>query len=154
MVRFVPGMMEAVVVLGCRNAGREANALNRWRVRAAIRSQDRTATRSCLVLCGGAVGGDVSETAVMARYARSRYGVQDLVVADESRTAWENIENVIPLVEGFDRINIVSNPLHARKARLYMTWQRPDLALRLARGAEYRFGEWMPLKVVSPYLAG
>lgn len=136
------------MVLGCRNSGHEANALNRWRVRAAIRSQDTAATLSCLVLCGGAIGSDVSEAALMARYARERYGARDLVVEDQSRTTWENIENVIPLVEDFDRIKIVSNPLHALKARLYLTRQRPDLALRLARGAEYRFGEWMPLKFV------
>jgi hypothetical protein len=29
---------------------------------------------------------------------------------------------------------------------MYLARQRPDLADRLARGAEYRFGEWMPAK--------
>jgi len=146
-VRDVPAEHEVVVVLGCRNRGGRANALNRWRVRAALRSRDPRATRSCLVLSGGAVGSAASEAALMAAYAASRGRTDDVVLEATSRTTWENVEHVVPLVEQFDRIKIVSNPLHARKARMYLARQRPDLAERLARGAEYRFAEWMPAKV-------
>jgi uncharacterized SAM-binding protein YcdF (DUF218 family) len=146
-VQDVPAGREVVVVLGSRNRGRRANALNRWRVRAGLRSRDSRATRSCLVLSGGAVGGAVSEAALMAEYAAARGRTDDVVLETTSRTTWQNIEQVVPLVEQFDRIKIVSNPLHARKARMYLARQRPDLADRLARSSEYRFGEWMPAKV-------
>jgi uncharacterized SAM-binding protein YcdF (DUF218 family) len=147
-VREVPAEREVVVVLGSRNRARRANALNRWRVRAGLRSRDPRATRSCLVLSGGAVSGAVSEAALMADYAAARGRTDDVVLEAASRTTWENIEQIVPLVEQFDRIKIVSNPLHARKARMYLARQRPDLAERLARGSDYRFGEWMPAKVV------
>jgi uncharacterized SAM-binding protein YcdF (DUF218 family) len=148
LVRDVPAEHEVVVVLGCRNRAGRANALNRWRVRAGLRSRDPRAVRSCLVLSGGAVGSAVSEAELMAEYAAARGRTDDVVLETTSRSTWQNIEQVVPIVERFDRVKIVSNPLHARKARRYLARQRPDLADRLARGAEYRFGEWMPAKAV------
>jgi len=140
---------EAVVVLGCRNRrGDRANALNRWRVRAALRSLDDTVPDSILVCSGGATSGtSVSEAALLARYARAERGFTGPVRLDElSRSTWENIRNVIPLIEDVDRVKIVSNPLHAQKARLYLHHQRPDLAERLVRAADYRLGEAWPIK--------
>jgi len=40
-----------------------------------------------------------------------------ILVEDESRTTWENVSKVIPLIEEVDRIKIVSQSLHAEKAR-------------------------------------
>lgn len=57
------GTSEAVVVLGYRNRGERINAVNRWRVRAGLRSLD--GDRACLVLSGGR-----SEAELMADYAR------------------------------------------------------------------------------------
>ncbi|GAB2637485.1 hypothetical protein GCM10027088_11680 [Nocardia goodfellowii] len=143
------GGSEAVVVLGYRNAGARANAMNKWRVRAGLRSIDSEADESRLVLCGGACGGPRSEAALMAEYARDRCGYRGtLVLEEQSRSTWENIAFAIPLLDDVDRIKIVSLPLHAEKARRYLARQRPDLASRLVPGAEYRFGEWMPLKPV------
>ena len=147
-VGFARGSSEAVVVLGCRNRGVKANALNRWRVRAGLRSRDPRASLSRLVVAGGAVGGEISEARLMAEYAVSRGYRGELVLEDRSRTTWENIENVAALIDDVDRIKIVSNPLHAEKGRLYLQRLRPDLAARLVRGSEYRFGEWIPLKPV------
>lgn len=134
---------EAIVVLGYRNPSSEnANALNRWRVRAGLRSIDPHASSSRLVFCGGP-----HEATVMARYATEQCGFTgDVVVEERSRTTWENVENVIPLIGDVDRIKVVSHPLHAQKARLYLQRQRPDLASRMVRSADYRFGEWAPLK--------
>jgi uncharacterized SAM-binding protein YcdF (DUF218 family) len=140
---------EAVIVLGCRNRRSDrANALNRWRVRAALRSLDDTVPDSILVCSGGVTGGNsVSEAALPARYACSERGFTGTVRLEErSLNTWENVRNVIPLVEDRDRLKIVSNPLHARKGRLCLHRQRPDLAVRLVRAADYRLGEAWPVK--------
>ncbi|WP_306320208.1 MULTISPECIES: YdcF family protein [unclassified Streptomyces] len=141
------GGSEVVVVLGFRNARRTANLVNRWRVRAGVRSAVARDTR--LVFSGGAVGGDVTEARLMARYARSVLAYDGAVVLEEaSATTWENVSHVIPLVEHADRIKVVSQPAHALKARAYLRRQRPDLAERLVRADDYRPGEWLLAKPV------
>ena len=138
---------EAVVVLGYRNHGRRANFLNRWRVRAGIRSGQPELGSSRLVLSGRSVGAAISEADLMAAYARQSCGYTgELITEPESRSTWENIRNVIPLIEDADRIKIVSNCLHAEKGRAYLWQQRPDLAERLMPAADYRFGELILLK--------
>lgn len=143
------GGSEAVVVLGYRNrdTGR-ANVLNRWRVRAGLRSIDFAATASRLVFCGGTrEPGSPTEAALMAEYAVEKCGYRGEMVLDElSRTTWENIQNAIPLIEDADRIKIVSNPLHGLRGRILLRQQRPDLARRLVRAQDYRFGEWTLFK--------
>lgn len=59
------GGREVVVVLGYRNPGERVNLLNRYRVRAGIRSIDPQARESTLLLCGAAVAGPVSEAELM-----------------------------------------------------------------------------------------
>lgn len=141
----VPGL-DAVVVLGYRNAGARANWMNRWRVRAGIRSFAPAAKEKLLVLCGGAVGGPIPEAELMAAYARELGYAGPIALDRESRTTWENIENAIPLVEAAAVIKIVSNSLHAAKARAYLRRLRPGLAARLTRGEDYRVGEQLWLK--------
>ncbi|MGW6414619.1 YdcF family protein [Streptomyces sp. NPDC055055] len=144
------GGTEAVVVLGYRNPQGRANLVNRRRVRAGLRSIGSPAggahgTR--VVFSGGAVGGATSEARIMADYARKELGFDGLVVLEErSRTTWENVTHVIPLIEDVDRIKIVSQPAHALKARAYLRRQRPDLAERLVRANDYRPGEWPAAK--------
>lgn len=144
----LPARSEAVVVLGFRNTrGDRANALNRWRVRAALRSIDPTLASSILVCSGASGAASESEAALLARYAVAERGYTGTVRLEErSRSTWQNVENVIPLIEDVDQIKIVSNPLHAQKARLYLRHQRPDLAERLVRAADYRLGEGWPVK--------
>ena len=140
---------EAIVVLGFRNRGVRLNAVNRWRVRAAVRSRSHDGRRSVLVFSGGAVGGEIPEADLMARYAREKlHDDGEQVLERDSRTTWENVERAIPFVEHADRIVIVSNPFHAAKARVYLRRQRPDLAERLVRGDDNRIGEWLLLKPV------
>jgi uncharacterized SAM-binding protein YcdF (DUF218 family) len=137
---------EAVVVLGFGN---------RYRVRAALRSMDPRAASTALVLCGGSVMGDEPEARILARYARE-LGYRGRVVLEEaSRSTRENVANAIPLVEDADTIRIVSDPVHAEEARGYLRAARPDLAARLARADDYRFGEetWMkPLAIAVAVL--
>jgi uncharacterized SAM-binding protein YcdF (DUF218 family) len=143
-----PGSREAVVVLGYRNRGGRANLVNRYRVRAGIRSCS-AGLHSTLVLSGGSAGAAAPEAELMARYAREVLRYDGAIVEEtQSRTTWENIRNVIGLVEDADRIKIVSNAVHAEKGRLYLQRLRPDLADRLMRSADYRFGELILLKPV------
>ncbi|MCC3769535.1 YdcF family protein [Streptomyces sp. UNOC14_S4] len=146
------GVSEAVVVLGYRNPRATANFINRWRVRAGLRSITAGSARDTRVIfSGGATSGGASEAQLMADYAKSVLGFDDTVILeDRSATTWENITNVIPLLEDVDRIKIASQPAHALKARAYLRRQRPDLAERLVPADDYRPGEWM---VVKPLLA-
>ncbi|MET8468439.1 YdcF family protein [Streptomyces sp. NPDC006422] len=137
------GPADAVVVLGFRNPQATANLVNRWRVRAAVRS----AGNARLILSGGAVAGATSEARLMADCATSHLAYDGPVVLEElSASTWENVTNVIPLIEDADRIAFVSQPAHALKARAYLRRQRPDLAARLVRAADWRPGEWLPAK--------
>ena len=141
---------EAVVVLGFRNRGVRANVVNRWRVRAGVRSFDGPGV---LVLSGGAVAGGRAEAELMADYARNVLGYRGPVrIESASRSTWQNVEFFIPLVEDASRIKIVSHSLHAEKAREYLWRQRSDLAARLVRGQDYRPGEWLFLKPVLAVL--
>ena len=141
------GRTEAIVVLGFRNRGDRANAVNRWRVRAALRSIDPSKD-SCLVFSGGAVGSAVPEARIMAAYAAELGHTGPVVLEETSRTTWENVSHVVPLVEDVDTIKIVSQPSHALKARVYLRRQRPDLADRLAPARDHVLGEWLPAKPV------
>jgi len=138
---------EAVVVLGYGNKPGHANLVNRYRVRAGIRSLD--APEALLVLCGGAVAGDQPEADIMARYARERGYTGPMRLERESTTTWENIVGAIGLIDDAEVIKVVSDPLHAQKGRRFLWMLRPDLAARLVRGREYRFGELVWLKPVA-----
>lgn len=145
------GSTEAIVVLGYRNAGDRANFMNRYRVRAAVRSIDPAARESVLVFCGGTAGGRVPEADLMADYARRSLGYSGPSALDRtSMTTWENIQNAIPLIHSADAIKIVSHSLHAEKGRAYLWRLRPDLAARLVRGSDYRLGE---IVWVKPFAA-
>lgn len=138
---------EAVVVLGYGNRGARANFVNRYRVRAGIRSIDRTSD-SVLVLCGGTVHSKVAEAELMERFARDELDYTGRILLEsDSRSTWQNVENAIPLIEHADIIKIVSNSPHAEVAREYLWQQRPDLAERLVRADEHRFGEIVPMKI-------
>ena len=145
-------VLEAVVVLGYRNRAARANLLNRYRVRAGLRSFAGDTDTSVLVLCGGGVAGAVPESELMARYARECGFTGTVRLDTTSTTTWENIQNAVPMIEDADSIKIVSNSLHAEKGRAYLWRLRPDLARRLRRGAEHRFGEILLLKPAATVL--
>ncbi|WP_407285238.1 YdcF family protein [Streptomyces sp. BP-8] len=142
------GGSEAVVVLGYRNPHPPINIVNRWRVRAGLRSVDSDgAAGTQVIFSGGSTGSGPAEAQLMADYAKSVLKFDGRVlIEDRSRTTWENIAQVIPLLEGADRIKIASQPAHGLKARAYLRRQRPDLAERLVPAQDYRPGEWAVLK--------
>ena len=212
------GVGKAIVVLGFANRGARANFVNRYRVRAGLRSLGSEGRRgaklrplksdglraaasrrasavrrewpvrqspgdvsvsesraafadasvagiaplsavSCiahasaaaevLVLCGGAVSGPVPEAEVMESYARARGYEGPIRLDRESRSTLQNIENAIPLIEDAASVAIVSNSVHALKGRILLRRLRPDLADRLVRGADYRFGEQILVKPIA-----
>ncbi len=96
-----------------------------------------------MIFSGGATGAGTTEAQLMADYAKSVLEFDGTVLLeDHSATTWENITNVIPLLEDVDRIEIASQPAHALKARAYLRRQRPGLAERLVRTDDCRPGEW------------
>lgn len=139
------GPPDAVVVLGFQNAQDRANALNRWRVRVAERTVAGSSAAT-MIMSGGAVRGNRSEASLLAEYARSRGFGGEVVLEEVSDSTQANIDNSLPLLENFDRIAVVSDPLHALRARRILLDRRPDFAERLVRGGDYRFGEWTVLK--------
>ncbi|ROP63483.1 uncharacterized SAM-binding protein YcdF (DUF218 family) [Curtobacterium sp. ZW137] len=142
-VRSGPG---AVVVLGFANRGMRANVVNRWRARMAVRSAG-TSDAVTIITSGGPVRGEAPEASVLAQYLRDELGwTGSLLQETESRSTWDNVRNIIPMIESAEWIVFASNGLHAEKAREYLRRQRPDLADRLVIGGEYRFGEMILLK--------
>jgi len=102
---------------------------------------------STIITSGGSVRGSVAEAILLARHIRSDLGWDGPLIEETASTStWENVRNVIPDLESADWIVFASNALHAEKAREYLRRQRPDLAARLVRGREHRFGEMSHVK--------
>lgn len=133
-------LREYVVVLGYGNGEGPINARNRWRTRVGLRSTTPGA-RTVLVLSGGSVHGSVPEARLLADHARSLGWDGPMLLDEESISTWENIRNVIPLLQDADRIVIASDPLHAERARAFLAQQSPQLAARLAPARNHRAGE-------------
>lgn len=144
--RVTPGSRGAVVVLGFADSGRRANAVNRWRARIALRSVP-AGTDTTIVVSGGSVRGPVPEAVLLAKYLRDELGWNGpLVVESASTSTWENVRNVIPVLDAMDWIVFASNSLHAEKAREYLWRQRHDLGSRVVRGEDHRWGEMFHVK--------
>lgn len=138
---------QVVVVLGYRNRdAHRPNALNRWRVRAALRTLGPD-DNALLVCCGGTgEAHGVPEAELLAAHAR-QCGYRGRIVLERlSRTTWQNLAFATPFFEDAASIAIVSNPLHGLRARAYVGRQRPDLASRLVRARDYQLGEWTLVK--------
>ena len=141
---------EVILVLGYGNSGARANLINRYRVRAAIRSRDPRAAHTTIVFSGGTVMGTEPEAVIMDRFAREELGFTGRSRLETgSRSTHENVEFSIPCLEGADAIRIVSNSPHAEVAREILWELRPDLAERLVRADEHILGEIVPIKIVA-----
>lgn len=162
------GSDQIIVVLGYANRGQRPNGINRFRVRAGLRSNginrfrvcaglrsiDPRARSSLLIFCGGVVAGRTSEALIVESFAREELGFTVRTVREgQSTTTWENIANAIPIIDReltpATTISIVSNSHHAEKARDHLWQMRPDLARRLVRGGDYRFGEHPLVKPIA-----
>lgn len=153
-MRSTAGSDQIIVVLGYGNRGERANGINRFRVRAGLRSIDPRARSAVVIFCGGAVAGRSAEAVILERYARRELGFTGRSLLEtESTTTWENIANATSLIDAelkpCSLISIVSNSHHAEKARDHLWQMRPDLARLLVRGGDYRFGEQTFVKPVA-----
>ena len=141
------GPPDVVLVLGFPSrADGSPHPRQRWRARLAA------ANPGTLVFSGGPHRGGPSEAAGMAALARGLGVAEDRIVLEETaRTTWENVARSIPLLEGAARIAIVSDSLHALRARHYLAEQRPDLAARLVSGGDYSPGDhwWLKPKLAA-----
>ncbi len=150
------GSTEAIIVLGFPSTpDDQVSVVQRYRTRVAVRSRGRKAGRSVLLFTGRSRGrgrSRRSEAAVMAEYAIHELGIDpaDVVLEEEAESTWENIQNTIPLIEGFPVVKVASNTFHARKGRRYLYEQAPHLAARLRPAADHRIGELLHPK---PFLA-
>lgn len=145
---------QIIIVLGYANRGQRPNGINRFRVRAGLRSIDPAARSTLLIFCGGAVTGRTPEALILERFARDELGFTGRTVLEgQSTTTWENIANAIPIIDReltpATTISIVSNSHHAEKAVDHLWQMRPDLARRLVRGGDYRFGEHPLVKPIA-----
>ena len=137
-----------IIVLGFppRHDGR-VHPIARWRVQMTRRAALLLGPE-VVVFSGGGRPGRPTEASIMAQLAVA-YGVRPAIIKTEERSTStrENIAFSLPLVEHCDRLAVVSDPMHASRARRQLVAQRPDLAPRLVSAGEYVRGEKWWLKV-------
>lgn len=119
---------QAVLVLGHADAGPRAGRINRRRIARGLAALEADGV---LIVSGGAVAGRRSEARLLADAARDAGYRGPIALEEASRSTWENMANSQALLEPRARIVIVSELVHAAKARALLAAQRPDLAARL-----------------------
>ncbi|MGL3197908.1 MULTISPECIES: YdcF family protein [Curtobacterium] len=146
--RSSPSSPGSVVVLGFANKSPRINMINRWRARIAVRTaRGRPAAR--IICSGGAVHGPIPEGELLAQYIREHLGWSGAMTTETaSRSTWENVRNVAPLLADAAWIVFASNSIHAEKARAYLRRQHPALADHLIPGRDHRWGEMLPVKPI------
>lgn len=129
---------EAIVVLGCpTHADGSLHPLQRWRVDIAARTMNPRV--KVVVFTGTTAKTGISEASAMAAHARTRGIPGDLIVLEEEAlSTWQNLEFSIPLVEHHDVLRLVSDPMHAWRARQFLARLRPELAAKLGPAVDYQ----------------
>lgn len=148
--RVLPDVPVVVVVLGFPGSNRLFRAVQRWRVRMGAEAAERFGS-PMVVLSGGVTRSATSEAEEMAVVAR-RAGVVEprLVLESGSRSTWENVERSRALVPPGTQVVLVSDALHAHRARRY--WLRQDPAADVVVDPRLRpFRAWW---LKTPSIAG
>ena len=98
---------------------------------------------SRLVLSGGASRHGPTEAAVMAKVAKS-VGIDPAITILESKSTstWANVENSFRLVAGSEVVILVSDPIHAARARDYWLRQHPSDIDRVFVTPFVGIGDW------------
>jgi uncharacterized SAM-binding protein YcdF (DUF218 family) len=140
----------ALIVLGYHaKVDGSPHPVQKWRAELAARAWARLGAQ-CVVFSGGDPKGGPPEAEVMATCAE-RLGVPKDAIVREQRASntKENIAFSLPLVSRYDTLAIVSDPLHAARARRYLWQKSPSAARKLVSAGEYRFLERWWLKLFS-----
>ncbi len=115
----------AVVVLGFGGDTPVARSVQRWRVSMALDAAARHGS-SMVVFTGGASKSQATEASQMADEAlRQGLPASSIVLEERASSTWQNVHLSVPLVSGAHHIVIVSDGLHARRARNYWIAQSP-----------------------------
>lgn len=146
---------DALVVLGFPGHTAVTRAVQGWRVRMAVGAQQRWGCRT-VVFSGGAVKGDRTEASQMAARARS-LGLAEgcIVVEAHARSTWENVHLSRPLVRDASLVAIVSDGLHAHRAKRYWHRQFPEAREVVVVDPAYRLLDhwWVKLPSAAAQLA-
>jgi hypothetical protein len=132
------GTPGVIVVLGLPGTNPALRAAQRWRVDQALQLW-RSGGWERVVFTGGAVRSAESEAAQMAALAvRSGLDEAAVVLDERSRSTWENVVEASRLVGDADVVAIMSDGLHAARARTYWRDQQGPAAPRLVLGHRHR----------------
>jgi uncharacterized SAM-binding protein YcdF (DUF218 family) len=138
-----------LVVLGLPGTNAAMRAVQRWRVAMALRARTRWQDAT-VVFTGGSRHGSTSEAGQMANLARQRGLSPDaIVLEEEARTTWENVSFAQPLTGDAELIVLVSDGLHAERARRYWMLQYPHSRSHVVVDPDYRFLDHLWLKTPS-----
>ena len=127
-----------IVVLGVPGTNAATRAVQRWRVELAVQTW-RWLACNRVIFTGGAVRSEEAEAAQMAAVAR-RLGLDPavIVVEDSSTSTWENVTKASQLAGDVDYVVLVSDALHAARARNYWRDQHPGPVPALFLADRYR----------------
>ena len=101
-----------------------AHPIQHFRVKAAVNLYHARGCRR-LILSGGAIANQFIEAETMAEIAKDLGMVpSNLLIERSARSTWENIGCTLPHTDA-ERIFVVSNSLHARRAVRYVCRQAP-----------------------------
>jgi uncharacterized SAM-binding protein YcdF (DUF218 family) len=138
-----------LVVLGLPGNNPAMRSVQRWRVAMALRARTRWKDAT-VVFTGGSRHGAASEASQMADVARQRGLSPDaIVLEEEARTTWENVSFSHRLTGDVDLVVLVSDGLHAERARRYWMLQHPQSSTRVIADLHYRFLDHVWLKTPS-----
>lgn len=121
------GQSCAVLVLGYpTNADGTLSAVARFRVESGVQIHREQRCRK-LVFSGGAVQNGHVEAKSMSALAES-LGIADtdIILERRARSTWENVGCTAPLLGWADRVLVVSDSLHAKRAARYACRQDPE----------------------------
>ena len=141
----------ALVVLGLPGNSTVTRAVQRWRVSMAVRARRRYSCGT-IVFTGGTPYSEVAEATQMSAIAQRR-GIDDKVILVENRSTStrDNVRNASELLRDrrpeITAVIIVSDALHARRAKRYWSEENPHESRRVTIDAGYRFLDSFWLKV-------
>lgn len=136
----------AIVVLGFPGTNAVGRAVQRWRVQMAVSAHRRLGTTH-VIFSGGVPRSVESESSQMAAYARGLgLDEREIVLEEASVSTWENTLFAASLVRDERFVVLVSDGVHARRARAYWRCQHPDTSVEVFVDPAFRLLDHVWLK--------